>query len=75
MPLEKDSIVILNNRGVKEFGTIKKKWRRKETTFFNVKTERGIVLEGLTTNCQFPCFINEDLTVQFNNKKDERLQN
>ncbi len=64
--LKKDDKVILNNRGVKEFGTITRKWRRREVTFFNVKTERGIVLEGITTNPSFPCFINEDLSNQFN---------
>ena len=73
MSLEKDSKVILNNRGIKEFGTITKKWRRKEITFFNVRTERGIKLDGLTTNCQLPCFINEDLTNQFQQRQNERL--
>mgnify|MGYP006329934609 FL=1 len=73
MSLEKDSKVILNNRGIKEFGTITKKWRRKEITFFNVQTERGIKIDGLTTNSQFPCFINEDLTNQFQQRQNERL--
>ncbi len=72
MSLEKDSKVILNNRGMNEFGTITKKWRRKQITYFNVKTERGIILDGLTTNCQFPCFINEELTNQFNQRQNEQ---
>ena len=64
--LKKDDKVILNNRGKKEFGTITRKWRRREVTFFNVKTERGITLDGLTTNSEFPCFINEELSNQYN---------
>lgn len=72
MSLEKESKVILNNRGKKEFGIITKKWRRKDVTFYDVKTERGIKLEGLTTSSEFPCFINRDLTEQFNKRQNEQ---
>lgn len=75
MPLEKESRVILFNRGMKEFGTITKKWRRKDTWFFNVKTERGVEFQGLTTSCNFPCFINEDLTEQAQRASLQQKQN
>jgi len=70
--LKKDDKVILENRGIKEFGTIVRKWRRKDITYFNVMTERGIKLEGVTTDCSFPCYINEDLSIKFNLKKDDK---
>ena len=70
--LKKDDKVILNNRGIKEFGIIQKKWRRKDVIFYNVKTERGIILEGLTNNPEFPCFINEDLSIKFISKQDDK---
>lgn len=70
--LKKDSKVILENRGLKEFGTVLRKWRRKEITFFNVMTERGIKLEGLTCDSSFPCWINEELSLKFNIKKDDK---
>jgi len=66
--LKKDDKVILENRGIKEFGTIIRKWRRKEVEYFNVKTERGITLEGVTFNCSFPCFINQELSLKYNSK-------
>lgn len=69
--LKKDDKVILENRGTKEFGTILRKWRRKEVIFFNVLAERGIKLEGLTTDSSFPCWINEELSLKYNNKNDK----
>jgi hypothetical protein len=66
--LKKDDKVVLENRGTKEFGTILKKWRRKDVTYFDVATERGITLEGVTTDCSFPCYINEELSLKFNSK-------
>lgn len=70
--LKKDSKVILENRGTKEFGTIVRKWRRKDVTYYNVMTERGIKLEGMTTDSSFPCYINEELSIKYNIKKDEQ---
>lgn len=69
--LKKDSKVILENRGTKEFGTIQRKWRRKDVTYFNVATERGITLEGVTTDCSFPCYINEELSLKLIKKDDK----
>lgn len=70
--LKKDSKVILENRGTKEFGTVLRKWRRKDITYFNVMTERGIQLLGLTTDSSFPCYINEELSIKYNDKKDDK---
>jgi hypothetical protein len=69
--LKKDSKVILENRGTKEFGTIQRKWRRKDVTYFNVLTERGTTLEGVTTDFTLPCYINEELSLKYNNKNDK----
>lgn len=66
--LKKDSKVILENRGIKEFGTIDRKWRRKDVVYYNVMTERGIKLEGVTTDCSFPCYINKELSIKYNSK-------
>ena len=66
--LKKDSKVILENRGTKEFGTIQRKWRRKDVIYFNVMTERGTKLEGMTTDSSFPCYINEELSLKYNSK-------
>ena len=66
--LKKDSKVILENRGKKEIGTILRKWRRKEVKYYNVLTERGIVLEGITLDETMPCYINEPLSIQLNQK-------
>lgn len=68
--LKKDSKVILENRGIKEFGTIVRKWRRKDVVYYNVATERGITLTGITTDSSFPCYINEDLSIKYNSKND-----
>ena len=67
--LKKYDKVILNNRGKKEFGTISKSWRRKEIHYFNIKTERGIELEGITFDSSFPCYIVEDLSEKLNSEK------
>lgn len=71
MMLKKDSKVILENRGKKEFGTVQRKWRRKEIIYYNILTERGSVLEGVTTNSEFPCYINEELSLKYNLKNDK----
>jgi hypothetical protein len=67
--LKKDDRVILHNRGKKEFGTILRTWRRKEVQYFNIKTERGIELEGITTDSSYPCFINQQLSIKLNQEK------
>lgn len=69
--LKSNDKVILENRGLKEFGTILRKWRRKDITYFNVMTERGIKLEGLTCDSSFPCYVNEELSLKFNLKNDK----
>jgi hypothetical protein len=72
--MKKNDKVILFNRGKRELGSITKKWMRKEVTYFNVLTERGIVLESLTTDPETPCYIDIDLSLKLNNKfKDKTL--
>lgn len=67
--LKKDDKVILNNRGKREFGLILFKWRRKNVTYFNVRTEKGIEYEGLTTDSSFSNYIIEDLSIKLNQSK------
>lgn len=67
--LKKDDKVIINNRGKKEFGTIIYKWRRKDVSYFNVRTEKGIEYNGLTTDPSFSNFIIEDLSIKLNQSK------
>ena len=60
--MKKNDKVILFNRGKREIGSIVKRWVRKETTYYNVLTERGIVLESLTSDPDAPCYIDIDLS-------------
>ena len=64
--LKKDSKVLINNRGKKELGTVTKCWRRQDTWFFNVLTERRVELEKLTINPAMPCHINFELSEKLN---------
>lgn len=58
--MKKGSQVIVNNRGKNEFGTIIKTYWRQNVKKFDIMTERQIVLEGLTTSSNFPCYIRQD---------------
>lgn len=69
MMLKKDDKVILNNRGKKEFGIVLRTWRRKEVQYFNIRTERGIELEGITTDSSYPCYIHIELSQKLNQEK------
>lgn len=52
--------VIIRNRGKLELGKITKTYKRKKIRYYNVMTERGILLEHLTTDSSFPCYIQPD---------------
>lgn len=69
--LKRSNTVILNNRGVKEFGTIVRKSRRKDGLYYTILTERGIELLGITTRDTFPCYIEEELSIKYNKKINE----
>lgn len=66
--LKKQDKVIFHNRGINEYGTILRKWRRKEVVYFNVLTERGVVLENMTTDSTSPCYILQDLSLKLKEK-------
>lgn len=66
--LKSNDKVILENRGTKEFGTVLRKWLRKDVVLYNVMTERGIKLEEMTTDSSSPCYINEELSLKYNSK-------
>lgn len=66
MSLKKGMKVIINNRGTWEQGFIQRKWRRKEVLYFNVQTERGSFLEGLTFNSSLPCWVDETKSLKLN---------
>jgi len=62
--IEKDKKVVLKNRGIREFGTVTKRWRRKEVWYHNVKTERGVELEAITVDPKMPCYIDYELSTK-----------
>ena len=66
--LKKQSKVLFHNRGKTEQGIIDRKWKRKEIIYFNIKTERGVVLEGITTDSSMPCYVLEELSIKLNEK-------
>lgn len=66
--LKKQSKVLFYNRGKTEQGEIVRKWRRKETVYFNIKTERGVILENVTTDQTMPCYVLEQLSIKLNEK-------
>lgn len=68
MTLKKGMKVILYNRGTWEQGTIQRKWRRKEVLFFNIQTERGSILENVTTNEESVCYVSENKSLKLNQK-------
>jgi hypothetical protein len=69
--IKKGDRVVLENRGIKETGTVRKVVRRNDIQHFEILTDRGIVLERVTTNDTQPCYLNESLTFKYNNKKNE----
>lgn len=60
--LKRGNQVIINNRTVKEVGTITRKYRRKEIIYYDVTTEKGSIFEGLTANRSFPVFVEVELS-------------
>ena len=60
--MNKSDKVLLYNRGQREIGSITKAWRSKDIQYYNVLTERGIILQSVTTNPDTPCFIEKNLT-------------
>jgi hypothetical protein len=60
---------IVSNRGDKEVGTVIKRWRRKGVVFYNIKLERGYLMENVTCDSEKPYFLLEELSIKFNNKK------
>jgi len=68
MSLKKDMKVIFYNRGIWEQGLIQRKWRRKEIIYFNIHTERGSVLEGITLDSNMSCYVDEQKSVKLNQR-------
>ncbi len=68
MTLKKGMKVIFYNRGTWEQGTIQRKWRRKEILYFNIETERGSILENVTTNEESVCYVDENKSLKLNQK-------
>ena len=66
--IKKNDRVVLENRGAKEVGTVIKKYRRKDVIYYDIKTDRGVVLERVTADPNFPCHVNESLTIKYNQK-------
>jgi len=60
--MNKNDKVLLYNRGQREIGSITKVWRSKDIQYYNILTERGIILQSVTTNPDNPCFIEKNLT-------------
>ena len=68
MTLKKGMRVIFHNRGIWEQGTIDRKWRRKEIIYFNIQTERGSILEGVTLDQNMPCYVHEQKSLKLNQR-------
>lgn len=64
--LKKDSIVVIKNRSKNERGVILRKFRKTGIQYYDVKTERGIVFEGLTTEANDQCYIIESISLKLN---------
>jgi hypothetical protein len=60
--MNKNDKVLLYNRGQREIGSITKTWQSKGVQYYNVLTERGIILQSVTTNPEQSCFIEKNLT-------------
>lgn len=67
--------VIINNRGTKGFGLIEKVMRRKDVLYYDVRDERGITFEGLTTDTSYPVFVDETLSTKLQNSKLTKMEN
>lgn len=72
---KKNQNVIINNRGKKGFGLIEKVMRRKEIMYYDVRDERGITFEGLTTDTSYPVFVDETLSTKLQNSKLTKMEN
>lgn len=59
-------IAVVSNRGCNEAGVIKRKWKRKGVTYFNVHLERGHLLENITEDTDKPCHLLNELTMKIN---------
>lgn len=68
MSLKKGMKVLFHNRGTWEQGTIQRKWRRKEVLYFNIETERGSIIEGITLDQNYPCWVDENKSLKLNQK-------
>lgn len=69
--LKKGDCAIIYNHELrtKEIGKILKKWRREEVNFYSIKTERGTMLEGISSvRNQLTSFVDEDLSIKYNLK-------
>lgn len=60
--MNKHDKVLLYNRGKREIGSITKLWMRKDIQYYNVLTERGVILQSVTTNPEQSCFIEKNLS-------------
>lgn len=70
--MNKNDKVLYYNRGKREIGSIVKKIKRKEVLYFDILTERGIILQGITTHFSFPVYIEKKLENKvFNNQLSE----
>lgn len=60
--MNKNDKVLLHNRGKREIGSITRAWMRKDIQYYNVLTERGVILQSVTTNPEQSCFIEKNLS-------------
>lgn len=60
-------LVLVYNREIKknEVGTIINRYKREKVYRYDVKLERGILLEYVSTNHESNFFINEEMTNKF----------
>lgn len=60
--MTKNDKVLLYNRGTREIGSIAKVWMRKDIQYYDILTERGIILRAVTSNPNNSCFIEKNLS-------------
>lgn len=68
MIFKKNSKVILHNNRRNEFATVLRTWRRKGIQYYNVKTERGSLLEKIETDTLLPTYVDINLSEKIQNK-------
>lgn len=61
--------VVVNMDTHLEFGIVTRTWKRQGVRYYDVKSEKGSLLEGLTTEPAGLVYINEELTNKLNNNK------